>query len=78
MCASEWLYLVREFAEADGYICDVWAGHECSAAYVGAVIDASEIDSHAILRFAANGYFKVWWNCTELYHYGDEGDKLHG
>ena len=56
----------------------MWAGHECSAAYVGAVIDASEIDSHAILRFAANGYFKVWWNCTELYHYGDEGDKLHG
>jgi len=76
--ASEWLPIDRLLAKPGEHIRDAWQRYECSVAYVGAIIESDTPIPDAVLRFAAGGYYKVWWNGAELYHYGDEGVKLHG
>ena len=76
--ASEWLYVTREFAHDGEYLRDAWKRMECSAAYFGALIESPEAIPAATLCFAAGGYYQVWWNGAELYHYGDAGAKPHG
>ena len=75
---SEWAHIDCELGGDTHPRKDLWESLACSAAYVAAVIESDEAVPDATLLFAAGGYYKVWWNGAELYHYGEDGARLHG